>query len=135
MMDIWLIFTLLLPFKEVLLHTYMDYLRNDEDREINHHGTSVKPEAKHNEDDNDLFLTRVIPSPAKQFSTKDLVSRKENIQVEALKSHYKHLSSKEMKNQRHLKYCLRFAHVYSPVGVLSFVCIYWFLGLRHAEFF
>ena len=99
MMDIWLIFTLLLPFKEVLLHTYMDYLRNDEDREINHHGTSVKPEAKQNEDDNDLFLTRVIPSPAKQFSTKDLVSRKENIQVEALKSHYKHLSSKEMKNQ------------------------------------
>ena len=40
MMDIWLIFNLLLPFMEVLLHTYIDYLRNDEDREINHHGTT-----------------------------------------------------------------------------------------------
>ena len=41
MMDIWLIFNLLLPFMEVLLHTYIDYLRNDEDREINHHGKTI----------------------------------------------------------------------------------------------
>ena len=27
MMDIWLIFNLLLPFIEILLHTYMDMLR------------------------------------------------------------------------------------------------------------
>ncbi len=38
MMDIWLIFNLLLPFMEVLIHTYIDTLRADEDREINHHG-------------------------------------------------------------------------------------------------
>ena len=57
MMDIWLIFTLLLPFMEVLLHTYIDYLRNDEDREINHHGTTIKP----NQDDteNELSITHV----------------------------------------------------------------------------
>ena len=53
MIDIWLIFNLLLPFIEVLVHTYMDTLRwrvvlkqntlnrNDEDREINHHGRPV----------------------------------------------------------------------------------------------
>ena len=134
MMDIWLIFTLLLPFKEVLLHTYMDYLRNDEDREINHHGMSVKPESN-NENDNELILTRVIPSPAKQFKTKDLISRKEDVQVEALKDHYKHLNSKEKKNKQKLEFCLKIAHVYSPICVLCFVSIYWFLGLRHAEFF
>ena len=42
MIDIWLLGSLLLPFAEVLLHTFMDSLRNDYDREINHHGESNK---------------------------------------------------------------------------------------------
>ena len=42
MIDIWLIFVQIVPFVEVLLHTYIDSLRGDEGREINHHGTSVK---------------------------------------------------------------------------------------------
>ena len=41
MVDVWLIFNLLLPFIEVLVHTYMDTLRNDEEREINHHGKTI----------------------------------------------------------------------------------------------
>ena len=36
MVDAWLLFNLLYPFIEVLLHTYMDTLRKDEDKEINH---------------------------------------------------------------------------------------------------
>ena len=50
MVDVWLLFNLLLPFIVVLIHTYMDTLRNDEDREINHHGKSVQV----NEGDNDF---------------------------------------------------------------------------------
>ena len=42
MVDVWLLFNLLLPFIIVLLHTYMDTLRNDEEREINHHGKSIQ---------------------------------------------------------------------------------------------
>ena len=41
MVDAWLLFNLLYPFIVVLLHTYMDTLRNDEDREINHHGKTI----------------------------------------------------------------------------------------------
>ena len=43
MVDIWLVFMLLLPFFEVLLHTYIDSLRSDDDgeREINHHGEII----------------------------------------------------------------------------------------------
>ena len=41
MVDAWLLFNLLYPFTVVLLHTYMDTLRNDEDREINHHGKTI----------------------------------------------------------------------------------------------
>ena len=36
MVDVWLLFNLLLPFLIVLMHTYMDTLRNDEERETNH---------------------------------------------------------------------------------------------------
>ena len=43
MVDIWLIFAQLVPFLEVLLHSWMDMLRVDEDREINHHGKTIKP--------------------------------------------------------------------------------------------
>ena len=42
MVDVWLLFNLLLPFIIVLLHTYMDTLRNDDEREINHHGKSIQ---------------------------------------------------------------------------------------------
>ena len=41
MVDVWLLFNLLYPFIVVLLHTYMDSLRNDEEREINHHGKTI----------------------------------------------------------------------------------------------
>merc|ERR1719431_2172244 len=41
MVDYWLIFNLLLPFVEVLLHTYIESLNDDEDRVINHHGVAM----------------------------------------------------------------------------------------------
>ena len=41
MVGIWLIFSQLVPFTEVLLHTFMDCMREEKDREINHHGRSV----------------------------------------------------------------------------------------------
>ena len=41
MVDAWLLFNLLYPFIVVLVHTYMDTLRNDDDREINHHGKAI----------------------------------------------------------------------------------------------
>ena len=41
MIDIWLIFNLIVPFVEVLLHTYKDGLR-EEDREVNLHGKPRK---------------------------------------------------------------------------------------------
>ena len=43
MIDVWLIFSQLIPFVEVLLHTYLDALRSDDDREINHHGEVITP--------------------------------------------------------------------------------------------
>ena len=57
MIDIWMIFSLLIPFLEVLLHTYMDTLRQDEEREINYHGRSrvvnIQDETKKDETKDD----------------------------------------------------------------------------------
>jgi hypothetical protein len=42
MIDVWLIFAQMVPFVEVLLHSWMDMHRVNEDREVNHHGKPVK---------------------------------------------------------------------------------------------
>ena len=131
MMDIWLIFNLLLPFMEVLLHTYIDHLRDDEDREINHHGTPVKP---NQEDDEDTNITHVLPAQASSHNV-DLISRNEKTQVSALKAHYSLLEKQKKKNERRLKICLRFSHVYNPIAALTFVSVYWIFGLKEAGYF
>ena len=134
MMDIWLIFNLLLPFMEVLLHTYIDYLRNDDDREINHHGTTIKADSTNEKDETDTRITQVLPAPN---TTLDLVSRNEKVQVSALKNHYAKLQQEReaKRNLNRLNLCLKFAHVYNPIAAISFVSIYWFFGLKEAEFF
>ena len=38
MIDIWLLFNLIKPFNDILVTTYIDFLKVDEERQINHHG-------------------------------------------------------------------------------------------------
>ena len=58
MIDVWLIFNLLKPFVDILVQTYIETLRQEEDeREINHHGKSIKIEAK-----NTAGLIDVLPA-------------------------------------------------------------------------
>ena len=73
MMDYWLVFNLLLPFLEVLIHTYIEMLNDEEGRIINHHGKArevnsnedKKPDDKKNkispgtlEEGDKLFVSR-----------------------------------------------------------------------------
>ena len=48
MIDIWLLFNLIKPFNDILVTTYMDSLKVDDEREINHHGVARTV----NDDDN-----------------------------------------------------------------------------------
>ena len=43
MVDVWLIFAQVVPFVEVLVHTWIDMLRTEgeEGREVNHHGKTI----------------------------------------------------------------------------------------------
>ena len=133
MIDVWLIFTLFLPFMEVLLHTYMDYLRLDEEREINHHGTSIKAEPENTMTDE----TPVNSFEQNKVNPLDLISRNEETQVNALKEHYDRMKKEKLtrKNLRKLAFCRKITIYYNPIAVTVFVSFYWIIGLRQAEFF
>ena len=103
MVDYWLIFTLLLPFVEVLLHTYIESLNQDEDRTINHHGVAMEidenGEKKHASvaqvtntviiySINHYNQSVIKVAPAEVEHTvfrRDLISKKEDEQINALK--------------------------------------------------
>ena len=59
MVDVWLLFNLLYPFIVVLMHTYMDTLRNDEEREINHHGKTIQVSDEQNADEQTGSIIKV----------------------------------------------------------------------------
>ena len=103
MIDIWLIFNLLLPFIEVLIHSYMDtlrynsqvgsslqvatfYTRDDDDREINHHGCTI--EVGEAEAAEKVKMGYGSNLKFYQVSDKDLVAVDEKVQLGALKSFY-----------------------------------------------
>ena len=69
MIDIWLLFNLIKPFNDILTTTYMDYLKVDEEREINHHGVARSVGVDEDEDFNSEIL-RVAPAPKSQSALK-----------------------------------------------------------------
>ena len=94
MIDIWLIFSQLIPFAEVLLHTFMDSMRQEDDREINHHGVvrtvGEKTERKVLKDN---LVTPVTPAEnvcgGESLPTyQDMTQRDERSLVEARKVFY-----------------------------------------------
>ena len=80
MIDIWLIFNLFLPFIVVLLHIYMDTLREEEDREVNHHGKAIDVGTDTNHD-----KTKINTWTAKT-GTKNLLSVNEELQQRAIRN-------------------------------------------------
>ena len=119
MIDIWFIFNLMIPFFEVLLHTYIDNLRmmEDEDRDINHHGKNI-------------IIGEITPVEIIPYDSK-LVSINEEVQDVALKKFYQETKAKEHKVNRAMK----IMRVWIPVIVIIFAAVYWLVGLAHAGTF
>ena len=58
MIDVWLLVSLIKPFLDILLQTYIDHLRLDAKREINHHG---KPrDVGHDDTDKESKEVRIV---------------------------------------------------------------------------
>ena len=117
MIEVWLLSCLMVPFTEVLLQVYMDTLRGDEDREINHHGTvrKVGEEA----DDTDTV---------QPFSHGDLRHRDEKKELDARKKFYEHMNKKK-KNAEKLIFCKKIGKQIIPTICLTFAAVYWLYGL------
>ena len=106
MMDFWLIFTLLLPFIEVLLHTYMERLDEDDDN--------------HSESD------PVVPF-LEDMANKHMLQKLNEAKEERQKQAKKKIQRKRL--------CKKFVLSYFPTAVLCFVTIYWAVGLKNAQFY
>ena len=114
MVDVWLLFCILVPFCEVLLHTSMDTLRVDEKRQVNSHGQPRS--AKTNKS-----LVEVQPH------NQNLVHRNEQVQVDALKEYYREVQ----RNEKYLTLGKFIGKKLIPSIILRFVTIYWYIGIQH----
>ena len=126
MIDIWLIFSQLIPFVEVLLHTYMDALRDDEEREINHHGTplEVSSDGGIAKDEEELFQKNkkiIMPEPELPTLSK-MVAKNEKAQMQARKQFY----DQAKVNKEHLQTCENIGKViqclkYNEISLMTFL--------------
>ena len=132
MIDIWLITVLCVPFFEVLLHTVIDAMREDDKKP-----GEVPGPAMDSARNPDVHIgSKVVPLPSVGAMTPDgrrapsLIARNEKDEVEARRAYYKRAMSKAAKNAnilRALKLLLRrglptvfvlFIAVYGTAGVL-----------------
>ena len=83
-----MLFNLFLPFVQVLLHTYIDLLREgeEEEREINHHGKTIKVGGE--EDVNKDEKMRSVTVHSGKVNAK-LFSTNERSQQKAVRDYYK----------------------------------------------
>ena len=89
MIDVWLIFSQLIPFVSVLLHTFMDNMRTDGGREINHHGEVRKVKA------NVINVEELNGSrPTSGPNYMDMTQRNEETLVDARRAFYENAEVK-----------------------------------------
>ena len=117
MIDVWLIFNLMKPFVDILVQTYIETLRTDEDeREINHHGKTIKIG-----ENNEGGIVQV----ATEGDINKLRSINEKIQQDSLRKYYAKLKSNEEK----IKSYQHFVRVTYPTFCVCFVILFWLIGL------
>ena len=128
MVDVWLLFNLLYPFIVVLIHTYMDTLRNDDEREINHHGKTIQVNDESGSKENTDSIVKVVPFNAA------LVSVNEKVELDAQKTFYEKIEA-EMgrKRSKKLQFWQNVSLMYAPLFALVFMAVYWIAGLKHAN--
>jgi len=70
-------------------------------------------------------VIQVAPSPDTKITRSDLISKKEDIQVNALKELYDSYENKtSMRNKKQQAFLKRVSLVHIPIAVISFTMIY-----------
>ena len=132
MMDVWLLFNLLYPFIIVLLHTYMDTLRTDDEdgKTIEKIEMTVEVNFRKVLKVWKLFLNKgmKVSTPTNQ-----LISINEREEKDAQQKFYNRVQEEmSKKKKKSLKFVQKVTIVYSPSFVLIFMMVYWIAGLKHA---
>ena len=115
MIEIWLLFNLIIPFIDVCICCYVDYIRTNLEEENNNASTSSVEDEKKKDDNN--------------FTFEDLVHNDELIQDSALKDYYAKATVKDETQRKIMNACIFFSRTIKPIIILIFVCIYWGSGL------
>ena len=71
MMDYWLVFNLMLPFLEVIFHTYIELLNEEKGRIINHHGKARKVDSKEGGDKQTQMAAEIEEQDDKLFKSRN----------------------------------------------------------------
>ena len=106
MVDVWLLFNLMYPFIVVLMHTYMDSLRNDEEKDE-------------------------VASQINSIQTYFIIFLFQDESVKAASNKHVQHELKKKKSGK-LLFWRRMTLVHTPVFGLLFMVVYWVSGLRHA---
>ena len=124
MIDVWLLFNLLYPFLVVLLHTYMDTLRNQEETEMNNADIDTnKVRIKSNIWLSSFYSIKVGLAPVNE-------AEKIRAQIEFSRGVNQR---KLIKRKKRLELMKKVSLVYIPCMCLSFAILYWLIGLKQAE--
>ncbi|TRY70496.1 hypothetical protein TCAL_02367 [Tigriopus californicus] len=136
MIDLWLLFCLLIPFLEVIIHTFIDSLRLEDDREVNHHGKAT-PIDGDNMEPKKLFTkpdlnvnSRANPMPiimevSQSKRSKNLIARDEQSEINARMSFYNNLVGDD---EKILKICVQLARKGLPTIFVLFAVVYFAIG-------
>merc|ERR1712012_312430 len=108
MMDIWLLFSLLKPFVDILVQTYIETLRENPDEGKENGGDSKK----------DAWSPPV--------NDDSLKSRNEKDQQMAMKAFY---NSTKNRNLRKIKLCQAFLRIVYPAFSVLFIILFWMVGM------
>ena len=110
MIEVWMMFTLIVPFCEVVLHTFIDMFRVDENKEVFHNIESICME------------DRVVP-----FND-DVAIGDGKEEIDAKNTFNQNVKTKQA---RRLNLIKSIARVYMPIFQLVFIAVYWYQGIVH----
>ena len=116
MIEIWLLFNLIVPFIDVCICCYVDYIRTNLEEDNNNVPVTDDSEKEKNGDETN-------------YTFEDLVHNDELIQDSALKDYYAKATVKDETQKKIMNACIFFSRTIKPIIILIFVLIYWGSGL------
>ena len=114
MVEVWLLFNLFLPFLIVLLLTYMESLRDDEEREVNHHGHAVEVESNDGKHKEEIFDDRESKDERDKRSASWFKSTRD---------------MQRIMRQKKLRQCEIVGLYIIPAAAMAFMVGYWLIGI------